>query len=127
AVGRVQITRLASIVDDRRQTAREYASRLSAIDGVAGPIEPSWARTNWQSYCVELPRWCDQRVIMQRMLDDGVSTRRAVMNAHLERPYWCEAARAKLPRSERAQQGAIILPLIPEMTATEVQNVCDSL
>src|SRR5205823_88176 len=93
AVGRVQVTRLASIVEERRRIARDYASRLSAIEGVSVPAEPSWARTNWQSYCVELPAWCDQRAVMQRMLDDGVSTRRAVMNAHLERPYRSEATR----------------------------------
>ena len=127
AVGRVQVTRLASIVEERRRIAREYASCLSAIDGVAVPIEPAWAHTNWQSYCVDLPAWCDQRMIMQRMLDDGISTRRAVMNAHLERPYRSEAAHSTLPRSERAQRQGIILPLVPSMTMSQVKEVCDTL
>ena len=57
AVGRVQLTRLD--VDRRRSAGgwrAEYASRLAAIDGVTAPIEPAWARTNWQSYCVSWPR-----------------------------------------------------------------------
>jgi dTDP-4-amino-4,6-dideoxygalactose transaminase len=127
AVGRVQVTRLASIVDDRRRVARDYDARVSAIAGVAAPAEPAWARTNWQSYCVELPEWCDQRTIMQRMLDNGVSTRRGVMNAHLEVPYRSEGSRARLPRSERAQLRGIILPLIPSMTTSQVEEVCDTL
>jgi perosamine synthetase len=127
AVGRVQLTRLASIVDERRRIARAYFARLSAIDGLTAPIEPVWARTNWQSYCAQLPAWCDQRAVMQRMLDDGVATRRGVMNAHLERPYRSEADRAQLPRSERAQQRGIILPLVPSMTASHVEKICDSL
>jgi dTDP-4-amino-4,6-dideoxygalactose transaminase len=126
AIGRVQVTRLASIVDDRRRIAHEYAARLSAIDGVEAPREPTWARTNWQSYCVELPAWCDQRTVMQRMLDHGVSTRRAVMNAHLERPYWSDAT-VTLARSERAQQRGIVLPLAPSMKASQVEEVCDAL
>jgi dTDP-4-amino-4,6-dideoxygalactose transaminase len=127
AVGRVQLTRLSSIVDERRRIAQEYASRLRTIDGVALPFEPAWARTNWQSYCIELQGSLDQKAVMQRMLDDGVSTRRGVMNAHLERPYRSEVLHAPLQRSERAQQRGVILPLIPSMTTSQVQRVCDSL
>lgn len=127
AVGRVQLTRLSSIVDDRRRIAQEYASRLQPIHGVALPTEPAWARTNWQSYCIEVAESFDQKAVMQRMLDDGVSTRRGVMNAHLERPYRSDVLQTRLQRSERAQQRGVILPLIPSMTTWQVQRVCDSL
>jgi perosamine synthetase len=127
AIGRVQLTRLQSIVEERRRIAMEYALRLPPVDGLVAPSEPPWARTNWQSYCVELPARCDQRTVMQRMLDAGVSTRRGVMNAHLERPYRSEADRALLPRSEQAQRQGLMLPLAPSMTASQVQDVCDSL
>ena len=127
AVGRVQLTRLNDIVKERRQIAGEYASRLSRVNGVVAPAEPAWARTNWQSYCVELPASCDQRAVMQRLLDDGVSTRRAVMNSHLERPYQMEGERASLPVSERAQRRGVILPLSPAMTPEQVHEICDRL
>jgi dTDP-4-amino-4,6-dideoxygalactose transaminase len=126
AVGRVQLTRLPSIVEERRRLAAEYVDRLLAIPGIGTPVEPTWARTNWQSYCIELPEWCDQRKVMQRMLDDGVSTRRGVMNAHLERPY-ADAAGAGFERSERAQNRGLILPLAPAMTSAQMKYVCDSL
>jgi perosamine synthetase len=64
---------------------------------------------------------------MQRMLDDGISTRRGVMNAHLERPFSAMAERQPLPRSERAQQHSIILPLIASMSVEQVEQVYDSL
>jgi dTDP-4-amino-4,6-dideoxygalactose transaminase len=127
AVGRVQLTRLASIVDDRRRIAGDYAVRLMAIDGVSSPHEPAFAHSNWQSYCVELAPSLDQKTVMQRMLDSGVSTRRGVMNSHLEPPYQVEGARARLPLSERAQQRGVILPLVPSMTASQVDEVCDAL
>jgi len=66
AIGRVQLTRLEGIVAARRHLAEDYAWHLSAIEGVAAPVEPGWARTNWQSYCVTLPSWADQRSVMQR-------------------------------------------------------------
>jgi dTDP-4-amino-4,6-dideoxygalactose transaminase len=127
AIGRVQLTRLAWIVRERRRLADEYGSRLSGVPGLTLPIEPPWARTNWQSYCVQLPTWCDQRSVMQEMLDRSLSTRRGVMNAHLERPYQLSPEPQRLPCSERAQQHGIILPLVPSMTATEVKRVCSGL
>jgi dTDP-4-amino-4,6-dideoxygalactose transaminase len=127
AVGRVQLTRLASIVGDRRRIASEYASRLSAIGGIGIPTEPAWARTNWQSYCVQLPEACDQRAVMQRMLDDGIATRRGVMNAHLEAPYQSATTSARLPHSERAQRQGLILPVLPSMPVSQIAHVCDCL
>jgi dTDP-4-amino-4,6-dideoxygalactose transaminase len=124
AVGRVQLTRLAGIVEERRRIAAEYSARLAKVDGVTAPAEPSWARTNWQSYCVELAASRDQRAVMQRMLDEGVSTRRGVMNSHLEEPY---RNGLELPSSERAQQRGVILPLAPSMTQEQVEAVCGCL
>jgi dTDP-4-amino-4,6-dideoxygalactose transaminase len=127
AVGRVQLTRLNAIVEERRRIAGEYAVRLAEIAGLGVPVEPAWARTNWQSYCVELPPSSSQRRVMQRMLDDGVSTRRGVMNAHRERPYLSTEAGASLRVSERAQDRGVILPLAPSMTSAQVADVCDRL
>jgi perosamine synthetase len=97
------------------------------IDGVLTPVEPVWARTNWQRYCVESPGSCDQQSVMQRLLDGGVSTRRGVMNAHLERPNRSSSGRTDRCRSERAQQRGLILPLAPGMTPSQVQIVCAAL
>ncbi len=124
AVGRVQLTRLPDLVAERRALAQEYAARLQRIEGLTVPFEPSWARTNWQSYCVQLPEGCDQKRLMQTMLDEGISTRRGVMNSHLEEPY--RDAALSLPESERAQNG-LILPLAPQMGVTQVDRVCDVL
>jgi dTDP-4-amino-4,6-dideoxygalactose transaminase len=127
AVGRVQLTRLSSIVADRRRIAAEYARRLAGIDGLIAPVEPAWARSNWQSYCVELSSGCDQRAVMQKLLDDGISTRRAVMNSHLELPYQASVPPGALPRSEAAQNRGIILPLVPAMPLAQVERICESL
>ena len=51
--------------------AARYHKLLSDMPGLTLPVEPEWARTNWQSYCVRLPDGLDQREVMQEMLDEG--------------------------------------------------------
>jgi dTDP-4-amino-4,6-dideoxygalactose transaminase len=128
AIGREQLRRLPEIVERRRTLASRYHAALSGHPRVIVPREPEWARTNWQTYAVRLPD-ADQRLVMQRMLDDGVATRRGVMNAHLEEAYppgtW--RAAGALTRSEEAQATAIMLPLFHQMTDEEQGRVVTSL
>ena len=44
---------------------RPYAEVLGGIEGLNLPVEPEWARSNWQSYCVRLPDRVDQKAVMQ--------------------------------------------------------------
>ena len=129
AVGRVQLSRLPEIVAERRKLAATYATLLADIPGLQLPSEPEWARSNWQSYCVRLPAGCDQRAVMQAMLEDNISTRRAVMCAHLEGAYRnaAETSPFPLPESERAQTEGVILPLFSGMTADDQLRVRDEL
>jgi perosamine synthetase len=123
AVGREQLKRLPGIVVDRRRLAAQYRERLSGIDGLVFAHEPEWARSNWQSFWVRLPARCDQRAVMQAMLDRGVATRRGIMCSHREAPYH-RAQGYTLPMSEQAQDRSIILPLYPQMTDDEQEYVC---
>lgn len=127
AVGREQLKRLPGIVERRRELAARYEVLLAGIDGLALPQEPPWARTNWQSYCVRLPAGCDQRTVMQAMLEDGVSTRRGIMCSHREPAYAAQPRRHALDRSEAAQDHCILLPLFCEMTAAQQRQVAASL
>lgn len=140
AVGREQVKRLAEIVDRRRLMAERYHELLGNINGLILPEEPSWARSNWQSYCVRLPDQCDQKSVMQKMLDAGISTRRGVMCMHREpaftkEPWICgdesctcfDGTCKRLSQSEIAQDRAIILPLYHQMTEAEQDIVVDKL
>lgn len=141
AVGREQLKRLPDLVKQRRMLAARYFDVLSAIPGLGLPSEPSWARSNWQSFCVRIPEGCDQKRVMQSMLDAGIATRRGVMCAHREEAYaansWsCRCRRASssgaircncLPESERVQDQGLILPLYHEMTDEEQDFVAKEL
>lgn len=127
AVGREQLKRLPEIVAQRRRLAMRYTELLSGIDGLALPQEPSWAQSNWQSYCVRLPRRCQQRAVMQALLDAGVSTRRGIMCSHREAAYRDLALRHPLVHSEQAQDQCILLPIYPQMSEPEQHMVATAL
>jgi perosamine synthetase len=149
AVGREQLKRLDGIVARRRALALRYHEALEQVAGVAAPVEPGWAHSNWQSYAVRLPAGVDQRSVMQALLDRGVSTRRGIMCSHLEAPYRCASGSqpgrsqgepapsggselggtgyAGLVESEIAQARCVLLPLYPDMTVDQQRVVVTAL
>jgi dTDP-4-amino-4,6-dideoxygalactose transaminase len=127
AVGREQLRRLPGLIARRRGLADAYRGLLADIPGLGLPVEPAWARTNWQSYCVRLPSGAGQLPVMQEMLDAGVSTRRGIMCAHREQAYAGLPLRSPLPHSESAQDHCILLPLHAEMTDEDQRRVAGAL
>lgn len=127
AIGRKQLQRLPQIIARRRALASHYAELLDNIEGLILPSEPEWARSNWQSYCVRLPKRVDQRAVMQNLLDQGIATRRGIMCSHREMPYLCEKQRHDLQQSELAQDHAILLPIYAQMTHEDQARVASAL
>jgi len=67
---------------------------------------------------------------MQALLDRGVSTRRGVMNTHLEGAYMGKGlhrAATSLIRSEVAQRSTLILPLFAQMADADLSFVMSAL
>jgi len=140
AIGREQLKRLPEAISRRQALAARYRQLLEDVPGLVLPTEPEWARTNWQSYCVRLPKNADQQRVMQQMLDEGIATRRGIMCAHLEPAYagpktWrCAEVDCKpggrcrnLTESERAQNEGVILPLFSQMTEEQQRQVASAL
>jgi dTDP-4-amino-4,6-dideoxygalactose transaminase len=127
AIGRAQLHRLSAIIVRRRALAERYRQLLQDLPEVGAPAEPVWARSNWQSYCVRLPAGVAQRPVMQAMLDAGVATRRGITCAHLEPACASVPRRHPLTVSEQAQAESILLPLFPQMTDQEQDQVVDAL
>lgn len=126
AVGREQLKRVPGMVERRREIAEAYRRELSSAHWIGLPHEPKWARTNWQSYTARLPDHADQRAVMQKMLDAGISTRRGIMCAHREDGYRT-TRHSDLSNSEWCQDRTIVLPLYPQMTSAEIALVAATL
>ncbi len=141
AVGRCQLQRLPGILSRRRELAQRYHQLLANLPGLAPPCEPGYARSNWQTYLVQLDSQLDQRTVMQQLLDRGISTRRGIMCAHREPAYanrqWRCAGEANcgcppsscqsLKQSEQAQDHRLALPLFTTMTEAQQDRVVSAL
>ncbi len=142
AMGREQLKRLPAMIERRCAQADRYRALLGGVAGLGLPETPTWARRNWQSYCVRLPAGVGQQAVMQRLLDEGISTRRGVMCSHREpayatAPWSCGEERStcgcnpgscrRLSESERAQDEVIILPLFHQFTEAEQDRVAATL
>jgi perosamine synthetase len=134
AIGREQLKRMPEILQRRRFLAARYNTLLANVPGIRLPEEPLWARSNWQSFSVRLPEGCNQRRVMQFMLDKGVATRRGIMCAHREPAYKEIASHMSsaiiskgLKESELAQDQCILLPLYPQMTIHDQTCVVETL
>nr|WP_249787015.1 MULTISPECIES: DegT/DnrJ/EryC1/StrS family aminotransferase [unclassified Bradyrhizobium] len=127
AVGREQLERLPALVSRRRAIAARYREMLGNFAGLRLPIEPDWARSNWQSYCVGLPDRVDQLKIMQSLLDQGIATRRGIMCSHREAPYAKDKHRHDLRHSEFAQDNSILLPIYAQMSEEDQERVACAL
>jgi len=130
AVGREQLKRLPAMVARRRLLAARYQEGLADVPGLTTPVEPDWARTNWQSFAVRVETPSRQHAVMQTLLDRGIATRRGVMNAHREAAYphgsWVMGP-GGLGQSERAQDTAIVLPLFHQLTEADQDLVMTAL
>ncbi len=123
AVGIEQLKRLDDSLQKRRRLATLYGNLLSDIPWLKTLKVSQTIRPNWQSYPVRLLQGAPmgQVELMQYLLDNGVATRRGVMNAHQEPAYSGRAY--SLPQSECARDHTILLPFFSEMTEEETGYV----
>jgi perosamine synthetase len=128
AVGIEQMKRLVGIVARRREIAAQYTKALRHHPWLRPPHVPDEAEPNFQSYAVtlsaEAPFSRDE--LMQKLLEDGIATRRGIMLGHLE-PACADLPTVALPRSEDASHRSLLLPLYPQMTSDEQNRVIAAL
>jgi len=129
AIGIVQLGRLREMLEWRRVLAHRYNKLLSATARVLIPNVPENRKHNYQSYMIRLQSdVADRRnEIIQELLEKNISTRRAVMAIHREKPYHDGDWEDKLPQTCLASDTGIILPLYHHMTETEQDHVVEAL
>ena len=125
AVGIQQLGRLDWIVGERRKIADRYHAGLQDIKCIRLPREAEGYFTNWQSYSITLLDDCpvERNDLMQKMLDEGIATRRGIMTSHRETAYKEECKGLSLPISEKAADRSIIIPLYVPMSQEDQDTV----
>jgi dTDP-4-amino-4,6-dideoxygalactose transaminase len=129
AVGIEQMKRLDGLLKRRAEVACRYTDLLADCPHLATPLVPPYAQHNFQSYAVRLTGACpvSRDRLIQELLDAGIAARRGIMAAHRERAYADVYGPQSLPISERASDTSLLLPLFPQMTEADQDQVVATL
>ena len=123
AVGVEQLKKLSKIIKKRRDLAKTYEKELKAITWLKPPSEPHYCRANWQSYPVKVlpdaPLSRDR--LLGYLLNNGISAKPGIMNAHQEKPY--SKARYDLSKSEEMRSKVMLLPLYVQLEKKEIRKI----
>lgn len=129
AIGIAQMARLDEILRRRREVAAEYDAVLSGMDGVRVPVVPAGLEHSYQSYVVLLDEDIDRNEIIDVMKGDDVEVTLGTYSMHLQ-PYFRERIGIpdeSLPAATRAHQSALTIPLYPQLTGADVEQVASTL
>ncbi|MEO8680638.1 MAG: DegT/DnrJ/EryC1/StrS family aminotransferase [Vicinamibacterales bacterium] len=125
AILRVKLRRLSAWTDARRANAAIYHSLL-ADSGVVVPTEAAYARHVYHVYAV---RTGTRAALERTMHANGVST-----GIHYPVPVHLQPAYADLghrvgdfPESERAANEVLSLPMYPELSHTQIEQVASAI
>lgn len=128
AIGIVQLSRLDDLVNGRRRLAQRYHDALVDHPFLQPPRCPEYAEANYQSYAVTLndASPVTRNELLQILLDQGIGAKPGIMTIHREPAFADVQLRHPLPRSERASDRSILLPLYPEMDLATQDRVIDA-
>ena len=128
AIGLGQLRRLDGIISRRREIAARYDAALGGFPGVGIFAEPADCRWNQQTYLIRLNGATagtrDQ--FMQRLLEEGIATRRGIMSIHREACYLERFGAQFFPESESASDQCVCLPLYTQMGDADIDRVSAS-
>ena len=130
ALGLSQFRRLDSLLQQRERVAQMYHQRLQNIEGITSlKIVPTTTRLTWFAYIVQLPAGCERTTVAQDLAELGIPTRAYFDPIHLQ-PLYRERFGYRpghLPITESLAGRTLGLPFHGEMTAAEVDTVCQAL
>ena len=125
AIGLAQLRRVPGLIARRREIAARYDAAFAGLDGVTLFREPAHARWNQQTYLIRLAgaAVAVRDAFMQKLLDDGIASRRGIMSIHREPAYTSRFGPQHFPESEAASDQCVCLPLYTQMTDAEIERV----
>jgi perosamine synthetase len=128
AIGVAQLERLDDMLAGRARVAGWYQRRVRAMEGVE-PMYEGPQRRSWFVYAPRLAEGIDRDTVIGELDALGVSAKPYLPCIHLQ-PYYREAfghRPGELPVTEAISLSTIALPFFPEMTESQVDEVCEAL
>lgn len=122
-----QLEHLDEIQERRRAIWNRYDSRLACSDRFAKPTLPSYATNNAHAYYLVCKNPDDRTALIAFLRERGIHAVFHYLSLHAS-----EYARkrgwggATLPRADRYTECLVRLPLFYDLTADEIDRVCDA-
>ncbi len=130
ALGVSQMNRVGQLLENRRNVANWYSTKLEDIDGVEMPyIAPSTTKMSWFVYVIRLDASIDRDQAAAELIEAGIPVRPYFLPIHLQ-PYIAEQFGCKIgdfPNTEDIGNRSLALPFSGLMTKTQVDLVCEIL
>ncbi len=128
ALGRVQLRRVAGILEMRRAAAQRYHSLLQNIPHVELPPLALPRRTiSWFVYVVRLTSETARGRAQAHLAGKGIASGRYFAPIHLQPPWQFAAERSELRRTERIARSTLALPLFNRITFEQQADVISAL
>lgn len=125
AVGVAQMKKLEWMINGKRQLAQLLKEQLTMIEGVTLPIEPDDCYHTYQSFVVMLADNIDRDQVIAAMRRRNVETTLGTYAIHAQ-PFYAKTygyAPGDLPQSYRIYKQSLTLPLYPQMSTGDVEQV----
>lgn len=130
ALGRVQMTRIEELLNNRQRVADWYNLRLKEISQVETPmIVAETTRVSWFVYVIRFVRGIDRDAVARKLIERGIPVRPYFLPIHLQ-PYMVDAfgyREGDFPVTEDLGKRGLALPFSGKMTEAEVELVCKTL
>jgi UDP-4-amino-4-deoxy-L-arabinose-oxoglutarate aminotransferase len=130
ALGCSQLARVEALNRKRRDLAMLYRERLAGVPEIRPLADPPYPHTHaWHLFIVRLVADLDRDAFMAALKQRQIGTGLHFRAVHLHR-YYRErmgAWRGRLPETEWNSDRIVSLPLFPDMTETDVEDVVEAI
>jgi dTDP-4-amino-4,6-dideoxygalactose transaminase len=125
AVLRIKLRQLDAANQRRRNHAAQYDTGLRELDGIITPTEASYARHVYHIYAI---RVSSRDETIKSLTDQGIATGiHYPVPVHLQEAYQTLGyTRSSFPIAERCAAEFISLPMYPELTYSQIEQVIEA-
>jgi perosamine synthetase len=130
ALGRSQMERLDTLLDNRARVADWYTERLQQVEAVEVPqVVESTKRMSWFVYVIRLAEGLDQIAVAQALAEHGVPSRPYFAPIHLQSYFQDQFGytTGDFPVTEDLGSRSLALPFSGVMPEEDVEYVCSVL
>jgi perosamine synthetase len=129
AMGTAQLSRVDSIIGNKRRVAHAYNERLAGVAELQLPPEKEWARNVYWMYAVAVRPGVERDRLTAYMLSEGIDTRTFFCPMNLQ-PFLREQPGFRdvpCPVAEELWRTGFYLPSSPQLTEGEIDFICSAI